>query len=105
MNKKEKNKKYILYFLFVFVCFEYLSLYYFFFFIYYEYHSVCCKENDMLISFLIKMKKLRKRVSCGEKEYSVLSFLVLSHCGIVFYFSLFLIVFNLFSFFVLKKKY
>ena len=40
-----------------------------------------------------------------EKEYSVLSFLVLSHCGIVFYFSLFLIVFNLFSFFVLKKKY
>ena len=79
MNKKEKNKKYILYFLFVFVCFEYLS--YFFFFIYYEYHSVCCKENDMLISFLIKMKKLRKRVSCGEKEYSVLSFLVLSHSG------------------------
>ena len=35
----------------------------------------------MLISFLIKMKKLRKRVSCGEKEYSVLSFLVLSHSG------------------------
>ena len=61
MNKKEKNKKYII-FLFVFVCFEYLSFYYFFFFIYYEYHSVCCK-NDMLISFLIKMKKLRKRVS------------------------------------------
>ena len=80
MNKKEKNKKYII-FLFVFVCFEYLSLYYFFFFIYYEYHSVCCKENDMLTSFLIKMKKLRKRVSCGEKEYSVLSFLVLSHSG------------------------